>query len=117
MDEPQLLCPSGAAFQAADPAKSRLRARLPGKIARPTMYTDRVMTNPITRRQFARHLALAATGSALARYHALAAPEKGTKEKGGGTIDYPFWSSKKRPEAPEFVPGLNAILQITPEQQ
>jgi hypothetical protein len=47
----------------------------------------------------------------------LAAPEKGTKEKGGGAVDYPFWSSKKRPEAPEFVPGLNAILQITPDQQ
>jgi len=47
----------------------------------------------------------------------LAAPEKGTKEKGAGSTDYPFWSSKKRPEAPEFVPGLNAILQITPEQQ
>src|ERR1044072_703925 len=32
---------------------------------------------PISRRQFARHLSLAATGSLLARYHALAAPEKG----------------------------------------
>src|SRR5438132_10093230 len=81
---PLLTQPVGRAFQPADPLsagpaglKGRMRARLPGKIARPTMYTDRVMTNPITRRQFARHLALAATGSALARYHALAAPEKG----------------------------------------
>ncbi|HSI12807.1 MAG TPA: hypothetical protein VK961_12230 [Chthoniobacter sp.] len=47
----------------------------------------------------------------------LAAPEKGTKEKGAGANDYPFWSSKKRADAPEFVPGLNAILQITPTQQ
>ena len=47
----------------------------------------------------------------------LAAPEKGAKEKGGGGIDYPFWSAKKRPEAPQFVPGLNAILQLTPQQQ
>src|ERR1700748_3377583 len=31
----------------------------------------------ITRRQFARRLSLAATGSLLARYHAMAAPEKG----------------------------------------
>jgi len=47
----------------------------------------------------------------------LAAPEKTVKEKGAGPIDYPFWSSKKRPDAPEFVPGLNAILQLTPAQQ
>src|ERR1044071_2326085 len=40
-------------------------------------YTDRIMNNPITRRQFARGLVLAATGSVLARYHALAAPDKG----------------------------------------
>jgi L-alanine-DL-glutamate epimerase-like enolase superfamily enzyme len=32
---------------------------------------------PITRRQFARRLSLAATAGTLARYHALAAPEKG----------------------------------------
>src|SRR2546427_505920 len=32
---------------------------------------------PITRRQFARRLSLAATTSLLARYHAMAAPEKG----------------------------------------
>src|SRR5689334_19443798 len=35
------------------------------------------MRNPITRRQFGRLLGAAATGSTLARYHALAAPEKG----------------------------------------
>jgi len=47
----------------------------------------------------------------------LAAPEKGAKEKGAGVTDYPFWSSKKRADAPQFVPGLNAILQLTPAQQ
>ena len=35
------------------------------------------MTHPISRRQFARRLSLAAAGSLLARYHAMAAPEKG----------------------------------------
>ena len=35
------------------------------------------MQNPITRRQFARLLGAATTGSMLARYHAMAAPEKG----------------------------------------
>jgi L-alanine-DL-glutamate epimerase-like enolase superfamily enzyme len=35
------------------------------------------MTHPISRRQFARRLSVAATGTLLARYHAMAAPEKG----------------------------------------
>ena len=47
----------------------------------------------------------------------LAAPEKASKEKRAGLTDYPFWASKKRADAPEFVPGLNAILQLTPDQQ
>src|SRR5438132_482860 len=34
------------------------------------------MTHPINRRQFARRLSVAATSSLLARYHAIAAPEK-----------------------------------------
>ncbi len=48
---------------------------------------------------------------------ALAAPEKETKGKSAGGTDYPFWSAKKRIDAPQFVPGLNAILQLTPAQQ
>jgi len=47
----------------------------------------------------------------------LAAPEKESGGKRPGVTDYPFWSSKKRPDAPQFVPGLNAILQLTPAQQ
>jgi hypothetical protein len=58
-------------------------------------------------------LILVAVGSTLA----LAAPEKETKKIGAGGADYPFWSAKKRPESPQFVPGLNAILQLTPQQQ
>lgn len=48
---------------------------------------------------------------------ALAAPEKEAKKMGAGGADFPFWSSKKRGDTPEFVPGLNAILQLTPQQQ
>lgn len=62
------------------------------------------------------HLCLIAVVTVLSSL-SLAAPEKGSKEKGGSYTDYPFWSSKKRTDAPQFVPGLNAILQLTPEQQ
>jgi hypothetical protein len=30
--------------------------------------------------------------------------------------DYPFWSAKKQARAKPFVPGLNAVLQLTAEQ-
>lgn len=46
---------------------------------------------------------------------ALAAPEKEGKRP--GVTDYPFWSTPKRPDSPQFIPGLNAILQLTPEQE
>ena len=59
------------------------------------------------------HLALVLLLSSFA----LAAPAKETKEKRAGGTDYPFWSSKKRIDAPQFVAGLNAILQLTPSQQ
>src|SRR5262249_21646203 len=42
--------------------------------------------------------------------------KKDEKQKALSVGDYPFWASKKRPEAPQFVPGLNAILQLTPAQ-
>ena len=54
---------------------------------------------------------------ALSAVTAIAAPEKDAKEKRAGTIDYPFWSSKKRPDSPAFVPGLNAVLDLTAAQQ
>ena len=39
------------------------------------------------------------------------------KKKVAGTIDYPFWTGKKQLYAPQFVPGLNAALQLTPAQE
>ncbi|MCI0704094.1 MAG: hypothetical protein L0241_23805, partial [Planctomycetia bacterium] len=31
-------------------------------------------------------------------------------------IDFPFWTAPKTPHAKAFVPGLQAALQLTPEQ-
>jgi hypothetical protein len=45
----------------------------------------------------------------------LAAQEKA--EKRPGTTNFPFWTTKKRGETPQFVPGLNAVLELTSAQQ
>lgn len=45
----------------------------------------------------------------------LAAPVHAQKKKAGiGNV--PFWSGPKNPHAPDFVPGLQAALELTPEQ-
>jgi hypothetical protein len=45
----------------------------------------------------------------------LAAPAHAQKKKAGiGNIS--FWSAPKNPHAPAFVPGLQAALELTPEQ-
>jgi hypothetical protein len=59
------------------------------------------------------HLFLIALTAIFSTF-SLAAPEK---EKRAGTTDFSFWSTKKRPEAPQFVPGLNAVLELTSAQQ
>jgi Spy/CpxP family protein refolding chaperone len=39
-------------------------------------------------------------------------------EKKASTVgDYPFWTSKKRGNVGQFVPGLNAVLQLTDAQR
>jgi hypothetical protein len=39
-------------------------------------------------------------------------------EKKASTVgDYPFWTSKKRGYVGQFVPGLNAVLQLTDAQR
>jgi hypothetical protein len=44
-----------------------------------------------------------------------AAPVHAQKKKAGiGNI--PFWSAPKNPHAPDFVPGLQAALELAPEQ-
>lgn len=60
---------------------------------------------------------LIALVASLIAFPAVAAEkEKETKQK-SGPIDYPFWNAKKRADAPQFVPGLNAALQLTPGQE
>jgi hypothetical protein len=48
---------------------------------------------------------------------AFSAPFAVAKEKALDVADYPFYASAKRGAVPQFVPGLNAVLQLTPAQQ
>src|SRR4029079_733859 len=46
----------------------------------------------------------------------LAVPAYAQKEKKAELRDFPFWSAPKIPHARAFAPGLQAALQLTPEQ-
>jgi Spy/CpxP family protein refolding chaperone len=39
------------------------------------------------------------------------------EKKGSASADYPFWTAKKRGYVTQFVPGLNAVLQLTDAQR
>jgi hypothetical protein len=43
-------------------------------------------------------------------------PAYAQKTKTPDVGDYPFWSTTKQPHARPFIPGLNAVLQLTAEQ-
>ena len=45
-----------------------------------------------------------------------AAPALAQKEKKPALGNFPFWSAPKTPHAHAFVPGLQAALELTPEQ-
>lgn len=47
---------------------------------------------------------------------ALATLGAAEKQKGSAVGDFPFWSSKKRGPSGQFVPGLNAALQLSAAQ-
>ena len=53
----------------------------------------------------------------LAAITALATVGAAEKQKASSLGDYPFWTSKKRASTGQFVPGLNAVLQITDAQR
>lgn len=53
---------------------------------------------------------------ALAAVVLVAAPSLAQDKKKPGLRDFPFWSGPKQPHAREFLPGLQATLQLTPEQ-
>jgi hypothetical protein len=53
----------------------------------------------------------------LAGLTALATLGAAEKQKASGAGDYPFWTSKKRGYVGQFVPGLNAALQLTDAQK
>lgn len=57
---------------------------------------------------------LARTALALAVAALFAVPASAQKK--AALHDFPFWSAPKRPHAPAFVPGLQAALELTPEQ-
>ncbi len=46
----------------------------------------------------------------------LLSPAYAQKKKVAEVGDYPFWSTTKQPRTKAFVPGLNAVLQLTAEQ-
>jgi predicted transcriptional regulator len=50
----------------------------------------------------------------IAAVFLFAAPAHAQKKPGLG--EFPFWSAPKMPHAPAFVPGLQAALELTPEQ-
>jgi hypothetical protein len=56
------------------------------------------------------------TALVLAAASLFAAPAFAQKEKKAELPDFPFWSAPKNPHARAFVPGLQAALQLTPEQ-
>lgn len=43
--------------------------------------------------------------------------KKEEKQKLPNMVDYPFWKSEKRGDVTQFVPGLNAALELTPAQE
>ena len=53
----------------------------------------------------------------LAGITALATLGAAEKQKLSEVGDYPFWTMKKRGHVGQFVPGLNAVLQITDAQR
>ena len=48
---------------------------------------------------------------------ALASAAAAEKEKRADVSDYPFWSAPKRGYVAPFVPGLNAVLDLTDTQK
>ena len=46
----------------------------------------------------------------------VAVPSPAAEKKPAQVRDFPFWSAPKRPHARDFIPGLSAALQLTPEQ-
>ena len=60
------------------------------------------------------HVMLARTVVALAVAALFAAPASAQKKAELG--DFPFWTGPKTPHARAFVPGLQAALELTPEQ-
>jgi len=46
----------------------------------------------------------------------LAGPSTAAEKKPAELRDFPFWTGPKNPHARAFVPGLQAALQLTPEQ-
>lgn len=46
----------------------------------------------------------------------VAVPSPAAEKKPAQVRDFPFWSAPKRPHAREFIPGLSAALQLTPDQ-
>lgn len=46
----------------------------------------------------------------------LAGPSAAAEKKPPQLRDFPFWTAPKNPHARAFVPGLQAALQLTPEQ-
>jgi Spy/CpxP family protein refolding chaperone len=53
----------------------------------------------------------------LASFIALATVGGAEKQKTSAVDDYPFWTSKKRGNVGQFVPGLTAALQLTASQR
>ena len=53
----------------------------------------------------------------LASFIALATVGGAEKQKTSAVDDYPFWTSKKRGNVGQFVPGLTATLQLTASQK
>lgn len=53
---------------------------------------------------------------ALAVAAMFSAPAYAQKEKKPQLHDFPFWSAPKMPHARAFVPGLQAALELTPQQ-
>lgn len=45
-----------------------------------------------------------------------AGPVPAAEKKPAQLRDFPFWSAPKQPHARDFVPGLRAALQLTPDQ-
>lgn len=59
---------------------------------------------------------LARSALTLAAVVLLAAPSFAQEKKKPQLRDFPFWTGPKQPHARAFLPGLQATLQLTPEQ-